>query len=359
MTAPVWMAAPPEVHSALLSSGPGAGSLLAAAVAWSSMSTEYSSAADQLVALLGEVRAEWDGAGAEGYVAAKLPYLAWLTRASVNCQVTTNQHQTAAAAYSSALAVMPTLTELAANHAAHAVLVATNFFGINTIPIAVNEADYVRMWIQAAATMSTYEAVTDAAVSSAPSTAAAPQIVKSAAGAQGSGDASGDNPLGLPQWLVDALEKLGIGDSQLAHDPTVSNPLNTFVANILKNLGIHWNPAEGTVNGLEYDAYTDPGQLMFWVVRSLELVEDFEQFGQLLTQNPVQAFQWLIRWQLFDFPTHILEVASFMAQNPGLLAAAGAAVAPVGAPGGFAGLAGLAGLAPSAVAPAVAAPSVT
>ncbi|ODR08904.1 PPE family protein, partial [Mycobacterium shimoidei] len=329
MTAPVWMASPPEVHSALLSSGPGPEALLAAAGAWKSLSTEYAAVADELTALLGRVQAaSWEGPTAESYVAANVPFLAWLTQASAHSSVAAVQHETLAAAYTAALAAMPTLAELATNHAVHAVLVATNFFGINTIPIALNEADYVRMWVQAATTMATYQAVSGAAVASVPPTEPAPPIEKSDASALHSDDAP---------------------------DPTVDNPVDDLIANILKNFGVNWDPANGTVNGLPYDSYTDPSQPLFWVVRTLEFGEDFQQVGQLLMTNPGAAFQYLVQLALFDWPTHIAEIATGLSQNPALLAvAAGAAVAPAGSVGGIAGLAGLAGLPQATVPPAVA-----
>ncbi|MGF2946290.1 PPE family protein [Mycobacterium sp. Lab-001] len=257
------MAAPPEAHSALLSTGPGPGPLLSAAGAWSSLSAVYSSAAAELGGLIGSVQAgAWQGPSAGSYAAAHAPYLAWLQQASADSAGVAAEHEAVAMAYTGALAAMPTLAELAANHVIHGLLIATNFFGINTIPIALNEADYARMWVQAATTMSAYQAASGTALASAPRTAPAPSIVKS------DGNATTQaNPVSGFMQLVQSFANLyqeGFGE----FETLLQNPVGTLQQIIT---AFATNPAAALV------AY---GPLFFFA--AYEVVSPIATYGPML-----------------------------------------------------------------------------
>ncbi len=221
----------------MLSTGPGPGSLVAAGAAWRGLAAQYADAATQLTGILATVQGgAWEGPTAEQYVAAHQPFCDWLTSMGAVAELLALQHDTVVAAYTVAVAGMPTLAELAANHAVHAGLLATNFLGLNTIPIALNEADYGRMWLQAAATMRVYEGVSTVSVESSPTALPAPAIMSADSGtsaravsaASGSGQFTFRDPAGV---VVELVRKLVNAMAEWARE--LPEPLRSIVTQVL------------------------------------------------------------------------------------------------------------------------------
>ncbi|OBI90886.1 hypothetical protein A9X01_11115 [Mycobacterium asiaticum] len=138
-------------------SGPGAGSMLAAAAGWQSLAAELRATAGSYRSLLSGLTAgPWIGPAAAAMSAAVAPHLTWLDSTSLLAEQAGAQASAAAAAYEAAFSGTVPPVEVAANRALLAQLVATNIFGQNTPAIAVVEADYAEMWAQDAGVMYGY-----------------------------------------------------------------------------------------------------------------------------------------------------------------------------------------------------------
>ena len=158
-------ARPPEMNSALMYSGAGAGPLMAASSSFSALSSELSSSAASYESIVSHLGSEWTGPSSTAMAASAQTYITWLTTTSAQLQDAAAAATSSAAAYEAAHAATIPPPVVTANRVQLAALVATNILGQNTPAIAANEAMYGEFWAQDAAAMYGYSAAASAASS--------------------------------------------------------------------------------------------------------------------------------------------------------------------------------------------------
>jgi PPE-repeat protein len=155
---------PPDITSALMYAGAGAGPLMAAATAYNNLAAELSTTATQWESLVSTLTTEqWTGPGSAAAATAAQPIVSWLTTSAAALEQAGTQAMASAAAYEAAFAATVPPPVIAANRSLLATLVATNFLGINTPAIMATEAQYAEMWVQDAIMMATYQGASTAA----------------------------------------------------------------------------------------------------------------------------------------------------------------------------------------------------
>jgi PPE-repeat protein len=249
-------ARPPEVNSALIYSGAGAGPLTAASTAFSTLSAELSSNAAAYESVISQLSgSEWQGPSSQAMAASAQPYIDWLTTTSGQLQQASTQAIASAAAYETAFAASIPPPVIAANRAALAVLVATNFLGINTPAIMANEALYAEFWAQDAAAMYGYAGASAAAATLSPLTPPAENTNPAGQGQQAAAVSSAASSNGTSSTLNSTLGNLqnaaSAAATPAADTPTsILSALNSLfgvpiVGNGIYNIGVTlaWNTA--------------------------------------------------------------------------------------------------------------------
>lgn len=254
-------ARPPEVNSALMYAGAGAGPLMAASSAFNALSSELSSNAASYEAVISQLTgSEWQGPSSQLMAAAAQPYIAWLNTTSGQLREAATQAMASAAAYETAFTATIPPPVVAANRAQLAVLVATNILGQNTPAIMANEAMYAEFWAQDAAAMYAYAAASAANAMLSPLTPPAQntnpggQLAQAAAvgNAVNSNATTStlNNALGGLQNLLGSAANPAASVAQASGPGDLLSAMNNlfnvpFVQNVIYNVGVTaaWNQA--------------------------------------------------------------------------------------------------------------------
>ena len=249
-------ARPPEINSALIYSGAGAGPLMAASSAFNNLSSELSSNAVSYQSVIDQLSgSEWQGPSSQAMAASAQPYIAWLDTTSAQLREAATQAMASAAAYETAFSASIPPPVIAANRATLAALVATNILGQNTPAIAANEAMYGEFWAQDAAAMYGYAGASAAAATLSPLTPPAQNTNPAGQGQQAAAVSNAVGSNGTTATLNNTLGGLQNAVSAAASpaQDTVGGVLSALnglfgapiVGNTIYNIGVTlaWNTA--------------------------------------------------------------------------------------------------------------------
>ena len=256
-------ALPPEINSGRMYSGPGSAPILAAAAGWDQLAGElYSAAASYSSVISGLTGGSWKGPASASMAAAAATYVAWMGAAATQAEQAATQARAAASAFESAFAATVPPPLIAANRAQLAMLVATNFLGINTSAIMATEVHYAEMWAQDAAAMYGYAGSSAAAATLTPFTA--PQqntnptglAAQSAAVTNSAGTQAGTSVETIVGQILGDINKalepdtVNSGISAFATVPSIILAAATYLSNATSN-------SAATVTDLTAAALTD------------------------------------------------------------------------------------------------------
>src|SRR5947209_14803036 len=150
---------PPEINSARMYAGAGAGPLFMAATAWEGLAADLRFSASSFESIVSAlVGGPWTGPASEAMAGSAAPYVSWLAGSAAQAEGAAAQARAAAAAFEAAQMATVHPVAVAANRAQLMRCVASNFLGQNTPAIAATEFHYVEMWAQDVAAMVGYHA---------------------------------------------------------------------------------------------------------------------------------------------------------------------------------------------------------
>lgn len=275
---------PPEVNTGRLIAGAMAEPYLQAAAGWQALAAEFTAAMSTLTAEIAAMSTIWEGMAAEQAQAAFAPYLGWMGTVIALAEQRAVAAAAQATSYTAAVVTTPTLGEIAENHVTHAVLEATNFLGVNAIPIAVNEFQYfVELWNRASGAMYEYQAATGVNITF-PSFPPAPPIMA----------APGAPEAGLAAVLAQTAAAL---PASIARDALLASlEAQTAVESVKDGVQLAGLSASTVGSGVAADSRTGAKAAQSVSQASAQASSDStsqmaQQMSQMVTQAPQMAAQ--------------------------------------------------------------------